>query len=155
MKHEVIIAIIIGFGIGLVITFGIYQAQKIYVDKEIAEIQEVVEPTPTAEAKLVHTLEITSPSNYSLSTSDIVEISGLTSPNAFVTVLSEDNELISQADLSGNFVIETELNPGANVFTVTAIDTQGNQTSEDITISYIESTQEESANVEDQNQDEE
>ena len=138
MKSEVIIAIVIGFAIGLAITFGIYQAQKLYVSKTVSAPEIAPSPTPTPEPIVEHTLEISSPSNFELSDQDTITISGSTTANAYITLVSETLETTGQADSSGAFAIPIELAEGANLITITAINENGDTASQDITVSYIQ-----------------
>jgi len=140
MKSEVIIAIIIGFAIGLVITFGIYQAQKLYLNPskdKATEEANLIKPTPETNPKDTQFIEIDSPANFSLSTVDTITVTGQTSPEAFVTIVSETLDVIGQADDDGNFEIEIELESGANLLTLTSVNENGNQISKDLTVTYI------------------
>lgn len=137
MRKEVLIAIIIGFALGLVITFGIWTANKAL--KETAPKKEAPEefveeqiPTPTPTQLLV----ITSPEDNSISNKEKIEVSGKTFPQAVVVVLYEEGEKIIETDEEGNFNTEIALVGGANEITVTAYDKDGNEVSKSLTVVY-------------------
>lgn len=137
MKKEVIIAIIIGFGIGLAITFGIYQAQKSYVNQTVSDLESTSVSSPTPEPQPEHYLDIVAPEDFGLVETDVVTITGFTSPEAYVTILSENDEVIVQANQAGSFTTEFELEENANILSLTALDADGNKVETSLTITYL------------------
>ncbi|TSC84108.1 MAG: polymorphic outer membrane protein [Microgenomates group bacterium Gr01-1014_16] len=150
MKKEVFLAIAIGFGLGLVITFGIWTANKSLKDAQLAqqttptatpaptvvpsESRDEVGPTPSFPVTV--TLTVTSPEDESLVNKDTVTITGKTAPGATVTILSEIGEVIVAPDNSGNFTADIKLEGGYNNITITAFDSTGNSNSQTLTITY-------------------
>jgi hypothetical protein len=141
MKKEILIAIVIGFILGLVITFGIWTANKsLQENNNTPKAQEnenqpiVSQNSQTTEEKI--SLTITSPQNNLLLDQEKVEIIGKTSPSANVVILFEDGEEIIQADGQGDFKEEIILNGGVNEITVTAIDQSGNEISKVLNLVY-------------------
>jgi len=138
MKKEVLIAIIIGFGLGLVITFGIWTANKAL--KEAApsttgeEEQEEVaaEPTPVPALDLM----ITSPEDNTLSDKEIIEVSGRTVAEAIITIIYPDGETILEADQDGDFSTEISLIGGDNQIKISAFDKEGERVSQTLTVVY-------------------
>lgn len=135
MKKEVLIAIIIGFVLGLIITFGIWTANRALKapPEEVEEPTPVLSPSPTVSPLF---LEITAPEDNSISEEEEVELSGKTVPEAVVVVLYLEGEKIIQADEEGNFSTEITLVGGANDVTVTAYDLEGDEASQTLTIIY-------------------
>jgi len=143
MKKEVLIAIVIGFGLGLVITFGAWQVNKSL--KEIApkqelspsqtqqETQEEKTPSPTP-AQL--SLTITSPEDNSIINKEKVSISGKTSSKATVVIIYEEGEKIIETDENGDFTSEITLVGGANEVTVSAYDKEGNEATKTLNLVY-------------------
>jgi hypothetical protein len=136
MRKEVLIAIIIGFGLGLVITFGIWTANKALksAPPETPTEPEIVEetPSPVPEIELI----ITSPEDNTISETEMIEITGQTSANAIVTIVYPDGEKILEADEKGNFTSEISLIGGDNLIEVSAFNQQGDQSKKSITVVY-------------------
>lgn len=138
MKKEVLVAIIIGFGLGLVITFGIWTANKALKEtgpkKEATPEQATEEtiPTPTP----THIIVINSPEDNSISNKEKIEITGKTTPTATVAILYEGGEKIIEADSEGGFSVEISLIGGSNEITIVAYDPEGNEASKTLTVVY-------------------
>jgi len=135
MRKEVLIAIIIGFGLGLVITFGIWTANKAL--KEIgpttAPIEEVeVTPTPTPTLELV----ITSPENNTISEEEIIEVSGQTIPNAIIAITYPEGEKLFEADEDGSFSTEISLIGGDNLIEISAFNDEGDEATKTLTVVF-------------------
>lgn len=142
MKKEVLIAIIIGFGLGLVITFGIWSANKAIKTSapEATPEPEQTMPTPTPSPAPVLSLTITEPEENLLVNEEAITISGQTAKEAIVILLYPEGEKILQADEQGQFTTEIELAGGVNEIKITAYDKEGNQ--EETTLRVVYSTAE-------------
>ena len=141
MKKEILIAIVIGFILGLVITFGIWTANKsLQENNNVSQTEEsenqpiVTDNSQTTEEKL--SLVVVSPLDNSLLDQEKTEIIGKTSPLANIVILFEKGEEIIQADEQGEFKKEITLSGGANEITITAIDQNGNETSKILNLVY-------------------
>ena len=141
MKKEILIAIIIGFVLGLVITFGIWTANKSLKEGTTSNQQTGVTengnitPAPTqAEEKLP--LTIISPENNALLNQEKLEIVGKTSPKVVVAISYEEGEKIIEADEEGNFTLEITLVGGSNEINISAFDSQGNEASKTLNIVF-------------------
>jgi len=138
MKKEVLIAIVIGFALGLLITFGIWTANKAILTKSEAppeekEVQETVEPTPTP---VGFSLNILSPQDESLIDTNKVEIKGSSVPAAIIVIVAENGEKIIEADENGSFATEVSLVRGINEITITAFNQEGEKTSKTLSVVY-------------------
>jgi len=142
MKKEVLLAIIIGFSLGLVITFGVWKANKAL--KEVApkqqlppsQVQEEEKtPSPTPPSSQL-SLVITSPEDNSIINKEKVNISGKTSPAATVVITYEEGEKIIETDENGNFTTEITLIGGANEITISAYDEEGNEVTKTLNLVY-------------------
>jgi len=137
MKKEVLIAIAIGLGIGLLITFSVYSAQR-YL-KEVNQIQSPVSEksgasvTPT---EILPSLSLTSPIDESISKEAKISVIGITSPSAWVVVLTEKGELTVQADTKGNFETSISLISGENEIEVKSFGDKGEVTNKTVTVVY-------------------
>jgi hypothetical protein len=141
MKKEILIAIVIGFVLGLIITFGIWTANKSLQDNNaVPQAQEnesqpiVNENSQNVEEKM--SLSITSPQDNSLLDQEEIEITGKTSPSANIVILFEEGEEIIQADGQGEFKKTITLSGGANEITITAVDQDGNEASKVLNLVY-------------------
>ncbi len=136
MRKEVLIAIIIGFGLGLVITFGIWTANKALKERPPEEppTEEVEEVTPTPAPKME--LIITSPENNTISEEEIIEITGKTDSKAIIAIVYPDGEKLLEADEDGTFATEISLTGGDNLIEISAFNDQGDEAREVLTVVY-------------------
>ncbi len=141
MKKEILIAIVIGFVLGLVITFGIWTANKSLQQNnktqktEVSETQPIVtETSPTEEGQIP--LTISSPADNSLVDQEEIEIVGKTKAGATVVILYEEGEEVFQADEQGEFSQEITLVGGANEIKITAFDEEGNEANKILNLVY-------------------
>lgn len=140
MKKEVFLAIIIGFALGLVITYGVWTANKTLKEtapkkEEVLPKEEVqLSPSPSPAAPL--SLILNSPEDNFLSNNEKLTVSGKTAPGATVAVVYQEGEKVIEADEEGNFQTEITLVGGANEITVSAYDENGNETSKTLTVVY-------------------
>jgi hypothetical protein len=142
MKKEVLLAIIIGFGLGLIITFSVWQANKALkemalkqqqIPSQVQEEEKTPSPTPSASQL---SLVITSPEDNSIINKEKVSIVGKTSSGATIIIAYEEGEKIIEADENGNFSTEITLVGGANEITVSAYDEQGNEVTKILNLVY-------------------
>ncbi len=136
MKKEVVLAIVIGFGVGLIATYGVYNAHQAL--KEASQIQ-----TPQASSEEENQaltegqiLSLASPLDQSLTNESKIAVSGTTSPSSWVVILAEKGEKIIQADKKGNFETEVNLISGENEIEIQAISETGEKISKTVTVVY-------------------
>lgn len=137
MRKEVVIAICVGFVIGLIITFGIYTANRALKQKSqpIAELPKVdALPSPTVVSGPL--LEISEPENNLVVKKNKITVSGKTDPKITLAILAEDYEDILLSDEEGVFSSEVPLTGGANEIKVVAINKNGEKEEKVITIVY-------------------
>lgn len=148
MKKEVFFAITIGFILGLVITFGVWTANKSL--KQLPQsgkstpsptqttsvspsIQPAaISPTPTSSLPLT----LSTPDDESISNKDTVTLTGKTSPGAVVSIISETTQTIISPDKTGTFTAPVTLDSGYNTIRVVATDPSGNSASKTLTITF-------------------
>ncbi len=147
MRKEVIFAIVIGALFGVAIVLGIKrintstttqvtkttQNQNIAVDQEDADDQN----TPRAT-----TLAVLNPQDNDVLTENSIEISGLTSPESWVILLSPGEEQITQASTSGEFSFAVELSGGINKYKLISVDERGQEKSKELTLVYTSQIEE-------------
>lgn len=149
MKKEVFLAIAIGFALGLVITFGIWTANKSLatLNKNSPATPTPINPAPGGTGANVtpvpntansgaFSLQITSPDDEAFTNTATATVSGKTSPGATVVVTYEGDQAILLADVSGNFSTTLDLVAGYNQITATAYDKSGQSASQNITVTY-------------------
>ena len=131
-------AILIGFGVGLLITFGIYYANKsLKESRQIkSPIADIEQTTPTPSAEISSTLTLVSPLDESISKENKVSVSGATSPGAWVLLLTETGEKVLQANDKGEFETEVFLISGENEIQVQSLNDKGESVSKTVTVVY-------------------
>ncbi len=137
MRKEIIVAIAVGFIIGLIITFGIYTANRALKQKSqpTAELPSVEEP-PSPPPPPTPILEITEPGNNLVVKKNKVTVSGKADPKTTIAILAEDFEDLLVADEEGIFSLEVPLTGGANEIKVVAMNKSGEKEEKIITIVY-------------------
>ncbi len=137
MKKEVILAITIGFIIGLVLTFFVYKSQlgrsvsgEILSPLASKEVPTEIEPLPEK------SLTIIAPLDQSISSEGKTTITGSNSPLSWVLIMGEKGEKVIQADEKGNFETDLLLVSGENEIMITAVDQDGSEISKTLTIVY-------------------
>jgi|GEM_PF-1280796 hypothetical protein len=135
MKKEVIIAVISGLVLGLIITLGIYTANKslskLKTQKKIdAQTENLPSPTLAQTNKI---LSVTSAEPFDLINQSDLTLSGVAWPQAIVALMTETNNLLTQADSEGIFSFQFDLINGFNEITIIATD----ETSETQTLNLI------------------
>lgn len=123
MKKEVVFAILIGLGVGLLVTFGVYTARK-----TISPTSIIPSPTPEVEpsGNPNNILRVTSPEDESLQNTKDVRVAGTTDSDAVVVVFINERPLITRADETGAFSVESTLDQNSNVIRVVSTDEDGN-----------------------------
>lgn len=136
MPKEALIAIIIGFLFGLLITFGIYTANR-SLKERAAPLASPPATSPTlASPPPVPTLVIDSPENESLVDEEEIIINGRTSPEAIIAIFTESNEHLLTASREGTFSASIRLIKGVNNIKVTAVDKMSQKVEKNLTIVY-------------------
>jgi hypothetical protein len=136
MRKEVLIAIVIGIGLGAIVAFGVWRANLILGPKVKEAIQ-----TPngtnspdsgTSSANLI----ITQPEDSTVFSNNSVTIKGSTIPNATVVLTSDEDEQVTLAGSDGTFEQDLTLASGPNNIVVTSYDDKGNQNTQKMTLVY-------------------
>lgn len=116
MRKEVSIAIIIGIILGAIILYGINLANKSSssLPKPPSQNENLPIVTPTAEASTSSVLIITSHSNNEVLFTKEITVSGKTTPNTKLSIIWEEDEIITTSDNIGNFIQKISLISGEN-----------------------------------------
>jgi len=137
MRKEVIIAIFLGFALGLVITFGIWQANKALKkqkpEKEVTPITvEETKPSPSPS----FSLEIFSPEDQAIYNENKTLVTGKTQPGSLVAIVFEEGEKIVGTDKAGNFEAEIPLILGINEIQITAFSPEAKEETQNLGVFY-------------------
>ncbi len=137
MKKEVLIAIIAGLVLGLVITMGIYTANRSLNQQRAKKLMQNT-PAPTTMPGNFNnkTLNITSHESFDLMDTSALTLSGIAWPNAVVALISEADSQITRADAEGIFIFETRLIKGFNEIAVIASDETGATQTQNLVLTY-------------------
>lgn len=124
MRKEVFFAILAGTIFGLVVAFGIWRANS-----SIKPKGDISEATPTASTPTPAVTEvgltIAKPDSNSVFAENPVTLSGITKPDAWIAISSEEKDYVVKADTKGAFEQDIDLVGGVNEIIVTSFDDSG------------------------------
>lgn len=137
MKKEVLIAIVSGLILGLIVTLGIYTANKsLEQQRAKKEAATQTSPLPSPPVTAQKTLDITSHENFDLINQSAITLSGIAWPEAVIALMAEgDNQLI-QADDEGIFSFKFQLVKGFNEITLIATDETNQAQTQNLILTY-------------------
>lgn len=140
MKKEVILAIVAGLILGLIITMGIYTANR-SVNQLKAKKQLQNTPAPSLQPANANnkTLDLTSHESFDLVDDSEINLSGVAWSNAVVALISESDSQITRADKEGIFIFKTKLIKGFNEITIIATDEGGTTSTQNIVLTFTTS----------------
>jgi len=153
MFKELILAIILGGLLGFGITGGYLAVKK---DKTktnpitenkmvtVSSIPTHQAPSPTSFQKspdnekgtTKHQITIDSPENESVFSNSLITIKGVTSAESQIIITTPSKNFTTMADKAGNFSQEIEIDSGANFIQITSIDSDDNQASSLLLVTY-------------------
>ena len=127
MKKEVVLAIVLGLIAGVIVTFGIYTANRALQQRAEESITEQT-PAPTAKTEVsdqkesaestTTELDIETPETNSISTEDTITLRGTTYPNAIIVVFVNNTDYLISANATGKFATPIKLTAGSNTIIV-------------------------------------
>lgn len=136
VRKELLIAIVVGFGLGLVIIFGIRTANQAVNKITPSETQTAAKTSPTPIISQEFLLTVNSPEDDSISDKEKIVVSGQTGSGATLAIVFTDGEKIIQADDNGSFTGEITLIGGINQIEITAYDKNGHEVTKTISVVY-------------------
>ena len=149
MSKEIFIAILLGFGIGIIITYGIWTANRALQQK-----QQTLSPVPTEAIQPPNSdttnndsqnppiggpnsdLVINQPEPNTVTDIDTLSVSGTAKPNSTVIIYTENDHHLLVADNQGKFIQDVTLLTGINYLTITAVINDSTPTTIDRTVIY-------------------
>ena len=130
MKKEVILAILIGLGMGLFITYGVYRVKSSIVAQPVTDLEEATDPTPSTTSTPA-LIAIHNPDHGHIQTEATSTVTGTTTENSFVVLFVNNTDYISTSDETGNFTFEVELEAGVNFLVTHVINTAGSSATDE------------------------
>ncbi|HZZ98743.1 MAG TPA: hypothetical protein VFG51_02310 [Candidatus Saccharimonadia bacterium] len=126
MKKEVVLAVVLGIIFGLVITFGIYTANKALKDRQpnATENTATQSPTPDTATTMTHIID---PIDGAIVADGTIRLTGTTFPNADVVIFVGSVDQVTTSDATGNFSAQLSLDGGSNVITTIVTTADGKQ----------------------------
>jgi len=137
MKKEVLIAILSGLIIGLIITIGVYTANRSLEKQKAKKAEQTQTPAPSPPlTNNQKTLDITSHENFDLINQSEITLSGIAWPNAVIALMAEKDNLLVTADEEGVFSFTFNLIKGFNEITVVASDETNTTQTQTLILTY-------------------
>lgn len=135
MRREVVIAIILGVGLGVLVAFGVWRANLALNSKN---------PLSSPQAQVLQNQDSQNSSNLivlqpevdSVTSTASVIVKGSATPKAIVAISTNTDNEIVQAGLDGSFEKEVSLSGGPNEIIVKSYDEQGNESQQKLTVVY-------------------
>jgi hypothetical protein len=143
MLKEFILAIIVGAILGVGFTgayLSMHKKNEIPKQNESIITEPTLIPTLTNQnsttKKEDESINVTSPENNSLLSSDKTTITGKTTPKSNVVIATTTNTFTGKSDQQGNFEISINLEAGLNIIKISSVDSENNQKDTSINITY-------------------
>lgn len=140
MRKEILVAIVLGFGIGLVVVFGILTARTALEEHQGTNrdgASSPLSPTPTpVAATITNTLTITDPQDGAVTQNAKITIRGTTSADASIVLSTEKGDVIVTADNTGSFSQDVELVNGVNDIQVVSFSKSQERSDAHLTVVY-------------------
>ncbi len=119
-------AIILGLTLGLILAFGLYQANKTG-NRAPNKTTSSAQPTPTATSSANTFLNVVLPQDGQIYNTATATVSGSTHPDNILVIISENDELFVKPQPDGTFRSEINLSSGLNNIQIQAISPQGDK----------------------------
>ena len=127
MKKEVLLAIVIGLMLGLGITYGVYQTKSKLAEPPATTTLETIATNSAQAADDGSPLKVSLPQDQSVQINPEVLVRGTTTADAYIIVLTTEEEYIGQANELGEFSVNVPLADGPNVLEIRSLDPDGVQ----------------------------
>lgn len=150
INREIVIAITLGFAIGLVVTYGIWTANHSLKQQQVASpsgnntssestisvnVDDSESPDQTASTgNNGSEFTVMQPQLYTLTDQATYTISGFVPNDQTIIVLSESGQTTVTPEKDGEYIAEIKLITGVNYITIFAVDSQGKSQRIDRTI---------------------
>lgn len=132
MRKEIFFAILAGSILGLIIAFGVWRANVSLSSRSNGNSSASETPSPKPESSIT----LAAPEDGSVITESTATISGLTKPNSYIVISSEDADYLVKTKADGAFESEVELTAGVNQLIISAFTENGNAISAKLVLVY-------------------
>lgn len=150
MNKDAIVATLIGFGVGLVVTGLVLYGPSLTKSIKIPHVafpkisfslpnwfsKPTPAPTPQPTGLKDHAVIIESPLPEALEQEETLLVSGTTSSDATTVIASGSDEIIIKANGEGKYAGKITLVEGKNDIMVTSFDTKGKSATQTVTVYY-------------------
>ncbi len=126
-----------GIFLGLIVAFGVWQANKALTPKKSEQVAAVPSPTPA------FGVTIANPADYAVLGESQAAISGVTRPGYWTVVSADETDEVIQANPEGGIVTELGLSGGVNEIKVFAFDEKGSGIEKNLLVAYSSEFEEE------------
>jgi hypothetical protein len=133
MRKEIIFAILAGVTFGLIIAFGVWRANVALKPDGVS----TTAPEDTSNAvQGDFGITIAKPQDYQVITTSSAALTGISKPDVWIVISTEEEDYVEKTDGSGEFAIEIDLVGGVNEVIITAFDTDGAEAQKKLTLVY-------------------
>jgi hypothetical protein len=137
MRKELIIAIIVGVGLGLTVAFGVYRANSyLNTDPSSPNLGSQPATQETILSPQSANLTLSKPNQNEVITTSPVQVSGITKASSWLVISGEEEDYLVQADNQGTFTVDVDLSSGINQIVISAFDEEGTKNSHNLTLVY-------------------
>jgi hypothetical protein len=137
MRKEVLTAIFIGVTIGSIVTYGIYIANTSLSNKvQGIDPKTTMVPTPSPSAEPAIELAIHNPQDNIVVNTPTVLVEGTANRNAIISIISDNEDYLIEANENGYFSQQVTLVKGANTINISASDTNKLSSSKTLYLVY-------------------
>ncbi len=151
MRKEVLVAILLGLGIGVVVALGIFTARKALIAAPEAEKMEQGGAAKSAtsnqqqatgsaiggeKTEKQHAVTLTSPNDGLVTANEKITLAGATTPGSTVAVTGGETDTVVAADEKGQFSAEITLVGGDNEIRIVSFGPKGEKAEAALTVVY-------------------
>lgn len=138
MRKEIFYAIFVGSVLGLIIAFGVYRTNSLFKPKEASSTQKTSEKAVVSKSTSSSEfgLSIAQPENEDLVSESPITLTGVTKAGSWITISTETEDYMLQAENNGGFAQDVALTGGTNQIVVTAFDEGGNTIEHNLVVVY-------------------
>ena len=135
MRKEILVAIIVGIGVGVVVAFGIWRANSA-LKTNLPDLPSLLQGQAPTQAPQEFKVTTAEPEQNDVITDSPVAISGITKSSSWIVISAETKDYVFLTDSGGAFSQEVELSTGVNQILIAAFDSTGEKTESTLTIVY-------------------
>lgn len=147
MRKEVLVAILLGFGIGLVVTFGIFTARNALktAGGQMSDqaglttppaSSEKLKSSPAPQIETKHVATVITPNDGSVETTEKITLSGMTTAGSTVAISGGETDVVVVSDEKGQFSAEITLVGGDNQIKIVSFSPKGEKAETVLAVVY-------------------